>query len=543
MVTPNRLPGPGDLILGRYRIEEQIGRGGFGAVFKATQTGLQRTVALKILLPSAMLQEEMVERFRREAVLARNLNHPNTIRLYDFGQTETGLLFIAMEYLNGLPLDQFIKESGPLEIERVQRIGVQILKSLAEAHQHNVIHRDIKPSNIFICDDVVGEPDFVKVLDFGIAKAFGESENSRLTQTGMGFGTPFYMAPEQIRSKGICPATDLYALGLVLSELLTGKTVYSGESSMDIAVKQLSEEPPPLPEWVLRGPVGPVLQRSTQKSLHARYPSAVEMLRDLRGVDPHASIDVSAKIDGRKAAATASGGGSSRVPMLVAACAVAFLMLVAVGVGLAFMTGMFESAETDPKPVAQKPEPQKAEPQTGHNKAAEAGQDEQKPPEEAKLNIGITTEPAGASVYHGEEYLGSTPLRVPFAPSKDGVTLRIEKDTFQEHLLEVSLDQDHEYVLELKPVDDTDLGKQLTKDVRKETGGKKPAGRNGTTKKPAGGAKPVANNNAKKPAGGQKPAGNNTKKPAGGGKKPAGGGKKPADGGKKPGGTINIPKL
>ncbi len=449
MASANSLPEPGDVILGRYVIQEQIGRGGFGIVYKAVQTGLQRVVALKMLLPSAMVHEDMVERFRREAVLARNLNHPNTIRLYDFGQTEQGLLFIAMEYLEGRALDRVIKD-GPMEIERVQRIGAQLLKSLAEAHQHGVIHRDIKPSNIFICDNVVGETDFVKVLDFGIAKAFGEKESSRLTQTGVGFGTAFYMAPEQVRGRDICPATDLYSVGLLMTELLTGKTVYSGESTMDVAVKQLSEEPAPIPEWVLRGPLGPVLQRATQKDVHLRYPSAVEMLRDLRGVDPHASIDISARINTKGLKVPKSAAAASRLPLLAAAAAVSFLVLVGVSVVGVVLVQWSQQVEAV---TALEPEPGQRAPVVMEEATEEAREPEAPAvAQEAVRKILIGSTPVGARILHNDEVLGTTPATLSMAASDVPATLLIELEGYEQRSLEISLDKDGRYEVALAAV-------------------------------------------------------------------------------------------
>src|SRR5262245_57203157 len=161
--------GPGDAVAGRYRIDALLGRGGFGVVYSATQLPIGRPVALKMLLAEALAEADGVIRFRREAELAQRLSHPNTVRLYDFGETEQGLPFIAWELLRGRSLEAILMEDGALPPVRVARIAGQVLKALMEAHALGVVHRDVKPSNVFL-SDFSGERDFVKVLDFGIAK-------------------------------------------------------------------------------------------------------------------------------------------------------------------------------------------------------------------------------------------------------------------------------------------------------------------------------------------------------------------------------------
>jgi predicted Ser/Thr protein kinase len=454
------IPGVGDAVAGRYQIDEQIGQGGFGVVFRATQIGMQRTVAIKTLLPGAMTRDDLVERFRREAMLARNLNHPNTIRLYDFGQTEGGLLYIAMEFLDGRTLGQVLRQDGPLEPARVQRITSQILKSLAEAHQHGIIHRDLKPANVML-QDLVGEPDFVKVLDFGIAKALDSRDeaDSKLTKTGMGFGTAIYMAPEQIRGKGICAATDLYALGLVMVEMLTGQLVFDGDSAMDIALKQISEEPAPIPDWVLRGPLGPIIQRATQKKAALRYPSAVEMLRDLRAIDPRASIDVSAQIATIRMDAIKHGTPNPFAPpppappaggkagLIAASLAALAVLLIAGGVGGYALWQALKAPDAPP-----------VEPDAGLARRPDPPPD---PPPAAEVKASIVTMPEGAEILNKDEYMGTTPASIKLPRDVGFVTLLLKLEGFQSTPLEVRLDRDGSYRVELEvsgPKPDTDAG-------------------------------------------------------------------------------------
>ncbi|MFU8804695.1 MAG: serine/threonine protein kinase, partial [Bradymonadaceae bacterium] len=216
------LPEQGDLIGGRFRILEVLGTGGFGTVYKALQENIGRDVALKFLTPGVAKDPINVERFRREAYHVSQLRHPNTITLYDYGQTEEGLAYMVMEFLEGDALGDLIQRDGAIEIARAAHIYIQILKSLSEAHRRGLVHRDLKPENIFLCE-MFGEQDYVKVLDFGVAKmTMADSDDEEgaeaLTRAGRIFGTPMYMAPEQACAEPITPATDVYALGLLLFE-------------------------------------------------------------------------------------------------------------------------------------------------------------------------------------------------------------------------------------------------------------------------------------------------------------------------------------
>jgi serine/threonine-protein kinase len=246
------------------------------------QLPMNRAVAIKVVLPHAATNAEVRARFRRESELAQRLEHPNTVRLYDFGETDDGLPFIVWEYLNGRPLDAILAAHGPQGVERAARIGGQILKSLMEAHEKGIIHRDIKPSNIFLCD-FSGERDFVKVLDFGIAKA---ADGQQVTRGGNMLGTPAYMSPEQVAGGEITAASDTYSLGLVLAEIVAGQPVFVGDTALGIAMRQLSDEPAPMPSAVVDSRLGPLIVRATQKKVGARFPSASEMLAALEAVDP-----------------------------------------------------------------------------------------------------------------------------------------------------------------------------------------------------------------------------------------------------------------
>jgi serine/threonine protein kinase len=274
---------PGQVVGGRYELVELLGQGGHGAVYRAIQRPLGREVAIKMILVEAIYSDGMLERFAREAALVQRLEHPNTVRLFDFGTTEHGLPYIVFELLRGRTIEQELGR-GTLTPFRVGRVATQVLKSLMEAHALGIVHRDIKPSNVLLVD-YSGETDFVKVLDFGVARrirmAGDDKEKPGITHDGQIIGTPSYMAPEQIRGAAVGPQADLYALGLVMAEALTGTQIYDGDTAMQIWIKQTSDEKVPLPHVVLGSVLGPVIARATAKSVSERYPSAAAMRDDL----------------------------------------------------------------------------------------------------------------------------------------------------------------------------------------------------------------------------------------------------------------------
>ncbi|MEP7122867.1 MAG: serine/threonine-protein kinase [Byssovorax sp.] len=281
MTTPPPQLQPGTLIGDRYRIEQRIGQGGFGAVFQATQLNLGRAVALKVL-HADLLEGGGLQRFQREAALVQRLEHPNIVRLLDFGRAQDGSPFLVFELLKGQTLESVIVRTHGVPAARVARIAGQILKALMEAHSLGIVHRDIKPANVFV-SDFQGERDFVKLLDFGIATG---NDEQVLTRRGEVVGTPAYMAPEQVSGRGATFASDLYALGLLMSEALSGRPVFEGMSGVEIAHAQISANPVPHAAAALQSPLGQVIHRATQKQPERRYASAGEMLAHLEAAMP-----------------------------------------------------------------------------------------------------------------------------------------------------------------------------------------------------------------------------------------------------------------
>jgi serine/threonine protein kinase len=244
--------------LGQYALEEKLGAGGMGTVYKARHAMLRRPTAVKLLNVDTM-SDAAVVRFEREVQLTSSLTHPNTVAVFDYGRTPDGIFYYAMEYLDGLNLDDLVKRFGPLPEARLAHLLTQICGSLAEAHAAGLVHRDIKPANIFLtCRG--GMRDFVKVLDFGLVKAIEGDEQANVTSPNAITGTPLYLSPEAVNNPGQVDArTDVYALGAVAYFLLTGTPVFTGSTVMEICMKHVKEAPE-LPSVRLGKPVSAGLE-------------------------------------------------------------------------------------------------------------------------------------------------------------------------------------------------------------------------------------------------------------------------------------------
>ena len=277
----------GQVIGGRFRIVENIGAGGMGTVYKATHVTLPRTFAIKILRPELAEDEGFIERFRREAIAASRVEHPNVIYITDFGRTEAGEVYLVMEYLQGVGLDQLLAQQGRLAPTRAVNILAQIADALDLAHQVNVIHRDLKPENILLTEQR-GRKDYVKLLDFGIAKVrTPEFDGAPLTIQGEVFGTAEYMSPEQAMGKPVDGRSDLYALGCLAQELLTGDPPFMGTAVAILRdhVYTKAKTPSALhPDLPILPTLDALVLRCLAKDPNKRYQRGAELRSDLMRV-------------------------------------------------------------------------------------------------------------------------------------------------------------------------------------------------------------------------------------------------------------------
>ncbi|MSQ85050.1 MAG: serine/threonine protein kinase [Myxococcales bacterium] len=311
--------GSGLVIGGRYVVRGELGRGGFGAVFRCQHTGTGQDVAVKVLAV-ADAGPEMLARFFREARVTAGLKHPNTIRVFDFGQDDNGLVFLAMELLAGHALADELrarKHAGRAFAEREAcEIAIAVLRSLAEAHSVGLVHRDLKPHNIFL-HQVAGDDPVVKVLDFGIAK----SEGSAMTQTGAVLGTPAYMSAEQAQSLPVDARSDLYSLAVVLWELVTGALPFSGQTPVQtLYMHAFTPLPPlgPLARERLSPPFVAVIEKALQKQPADRFADAAEMrtaLATALGRTTSASVTVTPALEMAGAAAESAATATGLTPV------------------------------------------------------------------------------------------------------------------------------------------------------------------------------------------------------------------------------------
>ena len=289
----------------RYELNHLIARGGMAEVYRAHDRLLDRPVALKVLFPELSVDRSFVERFRREAQAAANLSHSNIVPVFDWGE-DGGTYFIVMEFVDGRPLSAILKTAGPLSAERTADIGAHVAAALGYAHRHGVIHRDVKPGNVLITDD--GQ---VKVTDFGIARAVNTEES--LTQTGAVMGTATYFSPEQAEGMGVDARSDIYSLGVVLFEMVTGRPPFLGDTPVAVASKHVRDHPPAPRE--LNPAVPPtfeaVILKAMAKDPAFRYQTAEDLRADLLRFNEGRSV--LAMSDATQAIGAVGGAGATQM--------------------------------------------------------------------------------------------------------------------------------------------------------------------------------------------------------------------------------------
>jgi serine/threonine protein kinase len=272
----------GKTIAEKYRVENLIGSGGTSVVYKAEHLQLRRPVAIKMLKSHLVTDDDSKRRFEQEARAVSSLNHPNVLNVFDVGVTKYGEPYIVMEYLQGISLGEVIAKNGRLPVKRAMHIFVQACNALAHAHKKEVLHRDVKPSNIMLVasDD---DPDFVKIVDFGLAKlAALTGEFHKLTKTGEVFGSPVYMSPEQCTGKKLDGRTDIYSMGVVMFETLTGRPPFKERTSIETIRRQIKDAPPRISEILTGGEVPKVIETIVNKTLAKNPEERYETMDDLR---------------------------------------------------------------------------------------------------------------------------------------------------------------------------------------------------------------------------------------------------------------------
>lgn len=308
---------PQSIFASRYRILGTLGRGGMGAVYDAQHTGTGQRVAIKTLLLDTAQEPQAVRRFFMEAKLTASLQHPNTIKVFDFGQSDDGIFFLAMERLQGETLGErltrYMATGQRMTEQEAAHIAVAVLRSLAEAHRVGLVHRDLKPGNIFV-HDLGGGETMVKVLDFGIAK----NADTQLTATGTSLGTPAYMSPEQVMGGELDGRSDLYSLGVVLYQCVAGRVPFQGDSSYTVMIKQVHEPAPDLEQLasVTEG-FAKVVSQALAKTPQERYADATAM-REALEAQLHGRVQAPSAVNNLGAAAPAhspanlsTGGGAA----------------------------------------------------------------------------------------------------------------------------------------------------------------------------------------------------------------------------------------
>jgi len=521
----------GRTLLERFRIESLIGAGGMGRVYRARQLSVDRLVAVKILHREALLKKTATQRFLLEAKATSQLTNPHTVTLYDYGETGDGQPFIVMEYLKGRSLKDRMVSTGTTTFDDGLRIMSQVCESLAEAHRRNIVHRDLKPDNIFLAQtDEVDE--FVKVLDFGIARAKSVQDVETLTRTGTVAGTPAYVAPEALLGEDVSPAADVYALGLVLFEMFAGFHPFTADTAFKVMRHHLETVPPPLHQVLprveiprglsdllalclakkplqrpqdaaaLKSQLDNIIQGRgflTQSSVstdtmevRALTQEAVDAQRAAQAADPTTGDALPLATNAALERPQAPGQSRSRGPIYAALAAVAvaavgaFLLLQPTDSGPAESAAGSEPTASPSAAAAFKPlEKPSSEPKTTVVSAPSVAPKEvvlrqtpRQPPAIPKVPISISSDPEGAVVQQGDVIHGVTPVVIQLRKGAKAIELTLHKAGFMPRTLAVVPDKGK--VLE------TALKRKLGKSDRT----KRPRATKPSTSRPAASAKP-----------------------------------------------------
>ncbi len=437
----DRDPLIGSTIAGRYKIQACVGAGAMGAVYRAVQSGLGRPVALKVLKRDLAWGGDTVQRFRREAQAMSALNHPNTVRVFDFGATDEGLLYLAMELLEGEPVTDRLMQHRALSVRESVMYAQQVLRSVGEAHVKGIVHRDLKPDNIFLAR-VQGEATpIVKVLDFGIAKAVeGERKIDQFeTLDGTVFGTPRYMAPEQAAGKALDPRTDLYAVGIMLYEFLAGQPPFVDADAVVVMAKHIREAPVPLtkvaPDRGIPRSLEAAVSKALEKDPSKRFQSADEFDQTLGACLP--DVERMERNGGqptlleRVSMMPEKAGGTRNLLLLTAAAAL-------FGIAGYLVLGSQHSSATSPAVSVQVPGARLPAFGASELPSNPASPPTAAAPETATANaiVNLQTEPSGAEIWRDGTQLGVSPLDVVVA-SGATTSVSLRKRGYVEHSVEL----------------------------------------------------------------------------------------------------------
>jgi serine/threonine-protein kinase len=474
--------------VGNYQVKAKLGEGGMGAVYLAEHPLIGKRVALKVLHSEFASNQDVVTRFFNEAKAVNDIQHPNIVDIIDYGVIPdpgggSEMVYFIMEFLNGYSLSDVIAEQAPLPPERALQIGIQVADALAASHNNHIVHRDLKPDNIILIQRRSSN-DFVKLLDFGIAKLTGDQQGSNRTRTGIVMGTPAYMSPEQCEGKGnIDSRTDIYALGVVLYEMLTGRVPFQGEGYGEVLVQHLTQPPERLSS--IRSVIPPHVEAVCMKALEKRPEQRYQTMEDFMAAlaDPVGFVEANGGLEGFWSAdlgaptlphtpppgqvravtpGAGSGvynytpapgsitpapgavtgypsGGKSKTPLIIGAVAVAAIAAGAVvllgGRGeekseAAAATEVAIDAAPATEPAAA------ADTEPAADPAADEPDEPEKPTVAApvKVTIRVKSEPRGASIFlNGEDTGNKTPYATSYQSSELPVTLTLRKSGYEDH--------------------------------------------------------------------------------------------------------------
>ncbi len=418
----------GTLVDNRYRIEKLIGEGGMGLVYAVTHIAIGKKLAMKVLRGEMARDPDVVQRFVQEAQSASSIGHENIISINDFGRLPDESVYFVMEYLDGESLTDVIARGGSIPVTEALHIIRQIASALGAAHARGIVHRDLKPDNIYLIRRGDGSTNFVKVLDFGIAKVGGAS--SKLTKAGMIFGTPHYMSPEQAAGQTVDHRTDIYALGVIMYEMFVGRVPFDADTFMGILTKHMFEAPKPLSQAAgvgnRLGALEDVTLKALQKKPEARFQSMAELIAELeRLATGNATLGMGAtRTEGLADALepmSRTEFGLSAPPLvksktgLVVGIGVAVLVLGGVAAAAMMMFSPNHTLPTPVPPLAGAPNAPALPlaPVAGNAAPSPPASPQPSPAAPEVVPVAITSEPASASVFIDGALIGNTPVTIP----------------------------------------------------------------------------------------------------------------------------------